>query len=113
MKYACGLVALVLFSSLLLSGCGGTSAAEDKSKIKVGIVFAIGANDDRCLCAAAWAAVQLAAKALPVVLRDIEPATRNAIEPAMRAFAERNFDLIIGVGFAQTPIMEQVAKDYP
>jgi basic membrane protein A len=31
----------------------------------------------------------------------------------MRAFAERNFDLIIGVGFAQAPIMEQVAKDYP
>src|SRR5262249_36781574 len=32
---------------------------------------------------------------------------------AMRAFAERGFDLIIGVGFAQAPIMEQVAKDYP
>jgi basic membrane protein A len=31
----------------------------------------------------------------------------------MRAFAERHFDLIIGVGFAQAPIMEQVAKDYP
>src|SRR4030095_712695 len=35
------------------------------------------------------------------------------IEPAMRAFAERHFDLIIGVGFAQAPIMELVAKDYP
>ena len=31
----------------------------------------------------------------------------------MRAFAERGYDLIIGVGFAQTPIMEAVAKDYP
>jgi basic membrane protein A len=31
----------------------------------------------------------------------------------MRAFAERGYDLIIGVGFAQAPIMEQVAKDYP
>ena len=57
--------------------------------------------------------MQRAAKDLPIVLRDIEPGTPNAIEPAMRAFAERNFDLIIGVGFAQAPIMEQVAKDYP
>ena len=31
----------------------------------------------------------------------------------MRAFAERNYDLIIGIGFAQTPIIELVAKDYP
>jgi basic membrane protein A len=31
----------------------------------------------------------------------------------MRAFAERNFDLVIGVGFAQGPIMQKVATDYP
>jgi basic membrane protein A and related proteins len=31
----------------------------------------------------------------------------------MRAFAERGYDLIIGVGFAQAPIMEVVAKEYP
>ena len=31
----------------------------------------------------------------------------------MRAFAERKYDLIIGVGFAQAPIIESVAKDYP
>ena len=113
MKYALCLIALVLLSSTLLSGCGGTSAAEDKSKIKVGIVFDIGGKDDRSFNAAAWEGVQRAAKALPIVLRDIEPGTPNAIEPAMRAFAERNFDLIIGVGFAQAPIMESVAKDYP
>ncbi|MGZ8848271.1 MAG: BMP family lipoprotein, partial [Pyrinomonadaceae bacterium] len=42
-----------------------------------------------------------------------EPGNPTSIEPAMRAFAERGYDLIIGVGFAQTPIMELVAKDYP
>jgi basic membrane protein A len=31
----------------------------------------------------------------------------------MRAFAEKDFDLIIGVGFAQGPIMQKVATDYP
>jgi basic membrane protein A len=88
-------------------------ATDDRSKVHVGIVFDIGGKDDRSFNAAAWQGVQRAAKDLPIVLRDIEPGTPNAIEPAMRAFAERNFDLIIGVGFAQAPIMEQVAKDYP
>ncbi|HEX5891006.1 MAG TPA: BMP family ABC transporter substrate-binding protein [Pyrinomonadaceae bacterium] len=105
-----GLLGALTFA---LAGCGGAAAAEDPTKIKVGIVFDIGGKDDRSFNAAAWEGVQRAAKDLPIVLRDIEPGTPNAIEPAMRAFAERNFDLIIGVGFAQAPIMEQVAKDYP
>jgi basic membrane protein A len=107
------LAAALCFVALFVSACGGTSAAEDKSKLKVGIVFDIGGKDDRSFNAAAWEGVQRAAKDLPIILRDIEPGTPNAIEPAMRAFAERHFDLIIGVGFAQAPIMELVAKDYP
>src|SRR5437762_5039440 len=31
----------------------------------------------------------------------------------MRAFAERGYDLVIGVGFSQAPIMQVVARDYP
>ncbi|HEU4712422.1 MAG TPA: BMP family ABC transporter substrate-binding protein [Pyrinomonadaceae bacterium] len=107
------LVAFVAFAALVSTGCTDTSAFSDPSKIRVGIVFDIGGKDDRSFNAAAWQGVQRAAKDLPIVLRDIEPGTPNAIEPAMRAFAERNFDLIIGVGFAQAPIMELVAKDYP
>jgi basic membrane protein A and related proteins len=108
------LLTITLLALLVLTtGCGGASAARDPSKIHVGIVFDIGGKDDRSFNAAAWEGVRRAAKDLPIVLRDIEPGTPNAIEPAMRAFAEQNFDLIIGVGFAQAPIMELVAKDYP
>ena len=114
MKYkALALSALLAVTALVMLGCGHGYAADDKSKIHVGIVFDIGGKDDRSFNAAAWEGVQRAAKDFPIVLRDIEPGTPNAIEPAMRAFAERGFDLIIGVGFAQAPIMEQVARDYP
>jgi len=99
--------------AVLVTGCNKGYATDDRSKVHVGIVFDIGGKDDRSFNAAAWQGVQRASKDLPIVLRDIEPGTPNAIEPAMRAFAERNFDLIIGVGFAQAPIMEHVAKDYP
>jgi len=114
MKYKLGALAVLMCLLLLAISCNkATPAAEDHSKIHVGIVFDIGGKDDRSFNAAAWQGVQRAAKELPIVLRDIEPGTPNAIEPAMRAFAERHFDLIIGVGFAQAPIMELVAKDYP
>jgi basic membrane protein A len=114
MKYKIlALIVLLTLMTLGLSACSESSASQDRTKIHVGIVFDIGGKDDRSFNAAAWQGVQRAAKDLPIVLRDIEPGTPNAIEPAMRAFAERNYDLIIGVGFAQAPIMEQVAKDYP
>src|ERR1700722_12372024 len=97
-----------------VAGCHRPAYAnDDKSRVHVGIVFDIGGKDDRSFNAAAWAGVQRAAKDFPLVLRDVEPGDETSIEPAMRAFAERGYDLIIGVGFSQTPIMERVAKDYP
>src|SRR5512145_2942917 len=107
------LVALIGLVALVVTGCNETTASQDHSKIRVGIVFDIGGKDDRSFNAAAWQGVQRAAKDFPIVLRDIEPGTPNAIEPAMRAFAERGYDLVIGVGFAQAPIMQVVAEDYP
>ncbi|MFN2532744.1 MAG: BMP family protein [Pyrinomonadaceae bacterium] len=108
------LIAAMSIASVFVSSCGTQSyATDDKSKIHVGIVFDIGGKDDRSFNAAAWEGVRRAGNDFPIILRDIEPGTPVSIEPAMRAFAERGYDLIIGVGFAQAPIMEQVAKDYP
>ena len=120
---------LLAFISLAfsLSSCNQQSygAADDRSKVRVGIVFDIGGKDDRSFNAAAWAGVKCAETGkwpdgtncgkpgLNIVLRDVEPGNPTSIEPAMRAFAERGYDLIIGVGFAQAPIMQSVARDYP
>ncbi len=104
----------IVAAGLLLAGCrlAGAPPAE-AGKVHVGIVFDSGGKDDRSFNAAAWAGVQRAAKDFPIVLRDAEPGDPTSLEPAMRAFAERNYDLIIGIGFAQMPIVEAVAKDYP
>jgi basic membrane protein A len=123
------LLALLVLSALvfLAPACSRVSyGADDKSKIHVGIVFDIGGKDDRSFNAAAWAGVKCAETgmlpdgktscgkpALDIVLRDVEPGNPVSIEPAMRAFAERGYDLVIGVGFAQGPIMQTVARDYP
>src|SRR5918996_1674183 len=109
--------ALLALSCALALGTLGCQthgqAADDRSKVHVGIVFDAGGKDDRSFNAAAWKGVQRARKELGVVVRDAEPGDPNSVEPALRAFAERGYDIIIGVGFSQTPIVEQVAKDYP
>jgi basic membrane protein A len=120
---------LLLLASLVFAGqaCNhATYGADDKSKIHVGIVFDIGGKDDRSFNAAAWNGVKCAETGmlpdgktscgkppLNVIVRDVEPGNPVSIEPAMRAFAERGYDLVIGVGFAQGPIMQKVATDYP
>ena len=86
--------------------------AADK-KAKVGIVFDIGGKDDRSFNAAANAGMLRAKQELPIVLRDVEPGDPTSIEPALRAFAQYGYNLITGVGFAQGPILKDVAKDYP
>ncbi|MEP7011634.1 MAG: BMP family ABC transporter substrate-binding protein [Acidobacteriota bacterium] len=104
----------IVAAGLLLAGCrlAGAPPAE-AGKVHVGIVFDSGGKDDRSFNAAAWQGVQRAAKDFPIVLRDAEPGDPTSLEPAMRAFAERNYDLIIGIGFAQMPIVDAVARDYP
>jgi basic membrane protein A len=103
----------VCFAGLLSSCSTGSIVERTDCDRKVGIVFDIGGKNDRSFNAAAWEGVQRAERDLGICLYDIEPGNPTSIEPAMRAFAERNFDLVIGVGFAQGPIMQKVARDYP
>lgn len=104
---------LLLVFSVIFLGCESKTEAYKDCNIKVGIVFDIGGKNDRSFNAAAWEGVKRAENELGICLYDIEPGNPTSIEPAMRAFAERNFDLVIGVGFAQAPLMQKVARDFP
>jgi basic membrane protein A and related proteins len=105
----------VLLAAFSLPSCTSVIGKRDESggKLRVGIVFDIGGKDDKSFNAAAWQGVKRAKEELGIFLRDVEPGDPTSIEPSMRAFAERGYDLIIGVGFAQAPIMNDVANDYP
>lgn len=107
-------ILLIAAASVLVSSCSNmVQARREGCKARVGIVFDIGGKNDRSFNAAAWEGVKRAEKELDICLYDVEPGNPTSIEPAMRAFAEKNFDLVIGVGFAQGPIMQKVALDYP
>ena len=109
-------ILVMLAAVIAMASAACTERAETRREgcqIKVGIVFDIGGKNDRSFNAAAWEGVKRAERELPVCVYDVEPGNPTSIEPAMRAFAEKNFDLIVGVGFAQGPIMQRVAMDYP
>lgn len=109
------LLILILTCAMVAPACTSVIGQRDESggKLRVGIVFDIGGKDDKSFNAAAWEGVKRAKQELGIFLRDVEPGDPTSIEPSMRAFAERGYDLIVGVGFAQAPIMDDVAHDYP
>lgn len=81
--------------------------------LKVGLVLDKGGKDDKSFNSAAYAGATKAAKELNIELKYVEATDNNAIETLHRSFARKNFDLIIGVGFAQTEAMKKIAAQFP
>lgn len=81
--------------------------------IKVGLVLDKGGKDDKSFNSAAYAGATKAEKDLKIELKYVEATDTNAIENLHRAFARKNFDLIIGIGFAQKEAVQKVAAQFP
>jgi basic membrane protein A len=81
--------------------------------IKVGLVLDRGGKDDKSFNSSAYEGATLAKNKLGVFLKYVEASDDNAFEPLLRAFARRDFDLIIGIGFAQKEAVKKVAAQFP
>jgi len=90
--------------------CATVSFAET---LKVGLVLDKGGKDDKSFNSAAYLGATKAEKDLKIELKFVEATDTNAIENLHRAFARKNFDLVIGIGFAQTEAVKKVAAQYP
>jgi basic membrane protein A and related proteins len=81
--------------------------------IKVGLVLDKGGRDDKSFNAAAFLGATEAEKKLGISLKVVEVSDDTAIEPSLRTFAKKQFDLIIAIGFVMGSALEKVAKDFP
>jgi basic membrane protein A len=95
----------------VLSGLFLISTAE--AEIKVGLVLDRGGKDDKSFNASAFLGATDAKKRLGIFLKTVEATDDNSFEPLLRAFAQRDFDLIIGIGFAQKEAVAKVASQFP
>jgi basic membrane protein A len=83
------------------------------AEFKVGLVLDRGGKDDKSFNASAYQGAIETKKKLGIYLKYVEASDDNAFEPMMRAFAQKKFDLIIGIGFAQKEAIKKVAAQFP
>lgn len=99
----------VSFVILVLAGLSVSARAE----FKVGLVLDRGGKDDKSFNSSAYEGATRARNKLGVFVKYVEATDDNAFEPLLRAFAQRDFDLIIGIGFAQKEAIGKVAAQFP
>src|SRR5690348_11207974 len=95
--------------ALALTIAQGIFAAE----FKVGLVLDRGGKDDKSFNSSAYQGAMDAKKKLGVFVKYVEATDDNAFEPMIQALAKRDFDLIIGVGFAQKEPIRKGAEQFP
>jgi basic membrane protein A len=111
---------LVLIALAVLAGCGGgdeeatdEAASTTAKTIKVGLVTDIGQLNDRGFNQLAYEGLKRAERQLGVKGRVIQSASAADYIPNMTTLARQNFDLIVGVGFAQGEAVATAAKKWP
>jgi basic membrane protein A len=113
-------LALVL-ALLALAGCGGdddeatppaatTAAAE---QLRIGLIVDQGQLDDNGFNELAFKGLKRAEQELGVKGRVIESASAADYIPNMTSLARQDYDLIVGVGFAQGDALGKVAQRFP
>ncbi|GIL16639.1 MAG: BMP family ABC transporter substrate-binding protein [Oligoflexia bacterium] len=80
---------------------------------KVGLVLDKGGKDDKSFNSSAYAGATKAQKELGIELKYVEAMDTNAIENLHRSFAKKDFDLIVGIGFAQADAIKKIAAQFP
>jgi basic membrane protein A and related proteins len=80
---------------------------------KVGLVLDKGGKDDKSFNSAAYEGATKAQKELSIELKYVEATDTNSIESLHRSFAKKDFDLIIGIGFAQAEAVKKISAQFP
>lgn len=88
-------------------------SARPGTGLKVALVFDVGGKNDKSFNEAAWRGLQRAQAELGVQGQFIEPTEGSDRESALRTFAARGVDLVIGVGFIFGPDLERLAAQFP
>jgi len=107
---------------LAIAGCGGgggdngdgdAAPVEPPPALKVGLIVDKGQLDDNGFNELAFKGLERAQAELAVQGRVIESASSADYIPNMTSLARQDYDLVIGVGFAQGDAIGKVAQKFP
>ena len=110
----------LLLAALALAGCGGSddetatpTAQPAEDAIRVGLIVDQGQLDDNGFNELAFRGLQRAEEELGIKGRVVESASAADYIPNMTSLARQDYDLVIGVGFAQGDALGKVAQRFP
>ncbi len=102
------MTSLIAVTALLVSAVA-THAAD----FKPAVVYDMGGKFDQSFNEGIYNGVEKFKKESGIAYREFEVTNETQREQALRKMAQRGSDPIIGVGFAQAPALEAVAKEFP
>lgn len=101
----------IIFAFVMMVAFAAVPAAAQDTR--VGIVLSTGGLGDLSFNDAAYRGLQRAEEELGISFDYIEPADPSEDQTALRRFASRGYDLVIGVGFQMADSLRTVAGEYP
>lgn len=83
------------------------------AEINPAVVFDMGGKFDKSFNEGVYNGVEQFKKETGIEYREFEVTNETQREQALRRMAQRGADPVIGIGFAQAPALEKVAKEFP
>ena len=107
-----------LTSRIIKTGLAGTAAlvlaaTATAADIEPAVVFDMGGKFDKSFNQGVYDGVERFKEETGVKYREFEVTNEAQREQALRRMAERGANPVLGIGFAQAPALEKVAKEFP
>ena len=83
------------------------------AELKPAVVYDMGGKFDKSFNQGVYDGVERFKKETGISYREFEVINETQREQALRKMAQRGANPVLGVGFAQAPAMEKVAKEFP
>jgi basic membrane protein A len=110
MKKIC--LSFVLLASLGLAACKPKAQSRDHG-FRVALVLDKGGIDDKSFNSSAFEGATRAQKELGIELKHVEVTDDAQIEPTLKTFAKKDFDLVLSIGFSQQTAVKKTAEAFP
>ena len=106
---------LAIFALAIVAGCGGgadNKTAADEEKLKVALITPSSVNDSGW-SALAYDGLQEIQFGMDAEVQNVVASSPAEIKDAMRSYAQKGFDLVIGHGYEYNAVGMEVGKDFP
>ncbi|MGK5082417.1 BMP family ABC transporter substrate-binding protein [Bdellovibrionota bacterium FG-1] len=94
---------------IVLASVGNVSAKE----LRIALVLDKGGKDDKSFNTAAYQGAMKAKQDLHAMVKYVEATDENAFDSLLRAFAQKDFDIIFAIGITQRDALKKVAAQFP